>query len=62
MVLLDGATTSEKCDEKYHTTNHDKQNRRIEESITQEIQIVAVNTLDHAASDDESQPGDLKKK
>lgn len=60
MVLLDGATTTEKGDEKYHTTHNDQQNRRVEEGVAQKVQIVAVNTLDHAASDDERQPGDLE--
>lgn len=58
MVLLDGTTAAKKGDEEDDAANHYQQDRCVEERIAEEVQVVAVDALDDAAGDDQSQTRD----
>jgi hypothetical protein len=60
-VLLDGATTAEKGDKEDDTSHNHQEHRSVEKRVTQKVQVVAVDALDHAASDDQCQSSDLQK-
>lgn len=59
MMFLDCPTTSKEGDKENDATNHDQKNWRVEEGITQKVQIVAINALDHASGNNQSQASDL---
>ena len=60
MMLFNGATASKEGNKENDTSNHHQQNGSVEERITQKVQIVAVNPLNDATSDDQWQASDLK--
>ncbi len=60
MVLLDGTAASEKGDEENDAANHDQQHGRVEKGVTQKVQVVAVDALNHASCDNQGQASDLK--
>ena len=61
MVLLDGAAAAEEGDEEDDATHHHQQDRRVEEGVAQEVQVVAVDALDDASGNDQSQTRDLRR-
>ena len=56
VVLLDCSTTSKEGNEKDDAANNDKKHGGREESITKEIKVLAVSSLDNSTSDNEEEP------
>ena len=62
MGLLDGAAAAEEGDAEDDASYHHQQDRGVEKRIPKEVQVLAVQPLDHRTSHDQDQTCELKKK
>ena len=60
VVLLDGSAAPEEGHKEDDAADDDEEDRRGEELVAQEVEVLAVGSLDHSASHYEEQPGQLK--
>ena len=60
VVLLDGSTAPEESHKEDDAADDDEEDRRGEELVAQEVEVLAVGSLDNSASHYEEQPGQLK--
>ena len=60
MVLLDGAAAAEEGDEEDDAADDDEEDGRVEELVAEEVEVLAVHALDHAASHDQAQARELE--
>ena len=60
MILLDSSATSKESDEEDDASNDHQQHWRVEELVTQKVQVLAVSALNDTASNDECQPSELE--
>ena len=55
VALLDCTAASEESNKENYASNNDEKDRSGEESISKEVQILAVSSLDNSSSDDEEE-------
>ena len=60
--LLDGAAATEEGDAKDDASYHHQQDRGVEKRVPKEVQVLAVQPLDHRTSHDQDQTCELQKK
>ena len=61
VVLLDGAAAAEEGDEEDDAADDDEEDGRVEELVAQEVEVLTVHALDHAARHDQAEAGELQK-
>ena len=62
VILLDGPAAAEEGHEEDDAADDDEHHGGVEELVPEEVEVLAVGGLDHAAGDDQYQTGELKVK
>ena len=62
VVFLDGAAAAEEGDEEDDAADDDEEDGRVEELVAEEVQVLAVHALDHAARHDQAQARELEER